>query len=49
MYNTIVSSTPLGRPGTPEDIMGVAVFLASAASAYITGQTICIDGGRTIL
>jgi NAD(P)-dependent dehydrogenase (short-subunit alcohol dehydrogenase family) len=49
MYNTIVSSTPLGRPGSPEDIMGVVVFLASAASAYITGQTICIDGGRTIL
>ena len=49
MYDTIVSSTPLGRPGSPEDIMGVAVFLASAASAYITGQTICIDGGRTIL
>ena len=33
MYNTIVSSTPLGRPGNPEDIMGIAVFLASAASA----------------
>ena len=49
MYNTIVSSTPLGRAGNPEDVMGVAVFLASAASAYITGQTICVDGGRTIL
>jgi NAD(P)-dependent dehydrogenase (short-subunit alcohol dehydrogenase family) len=49
MYNTIISTTPLGRAGNPEDIMGVTVFLASAASAYITGQTICIDGGRTIL
>jgi NAD(P)-dependent dehydrogenase (short-subunit alcohol dehydrogenase family) len=49
MYDTIVSSTPLGRVGNPEDIMGVCVFLASAASSYITGQTICIDGGRTIL
>ena len=49
MYNTIISSTPLGRVGSPEDIMGVVVFLASAASAYITGQTICVDGGRTIL
>ena len=49
MYNTIVSSTPLGRAGNPEDVMGVAVFLASAASAYMTGQTICVDGGRTIL
>ncbi len=49
MYRTIVSSTPLGRVGRPEDIMGGVVFLASAASSYITGQTICIDGGRTVL
>jgi len=49
MYNTILSSTPLGRVGKPEDIMGIVVFLASAASAYITGQTICVDGGRTVL
>jgi NAD(P)-dependent dehydrogenase (short-subunit alcohol dehydrogenase family) len=49
MYNTIVSSTPLGRVGSPEDIMGVCVFLASTASSYITGQTICVDGGRTVL
>jgi NAD(P)-dependent dehydrogenase (short-subunit alcohol dehydrogenase family) len=49
MYNTIIASTPLGRVGGPEDIMGVCVFLASAASSYITGQTICIDGGRTVL
>lgn len=49
MYHTIVSSTPLGRVGNPEEIMGVCVFLASSASSYITGQTICVDGGRTIL
>jgi NAD(P)-dependent dehydrogenase (short-subunit alcohol dehydrogenase family) len=49
MYKTIVSSTPLGRVGSPEDIMGACVFLASAASSYITGQTLCVDGGRTIL
>ncbi len=49
MYNTIVSSTPRGRVGGLEDIMGACVFLASAASSYITGQTICIDGGRTVL
>ncbi|MEW6334507.1 MAG: glucose 1-dehydrogenase [Thermodesulfobacteriota bacterium] len=49
MYDTIVASTPLGRVGSPEDIMGVCVFLASSASSYITGQTICVDGGRTIL
>jgi gluconate 5-dehydrogenase len=38
---------PLGRPGTPTDLEGAVVFLASDASAYITGQTIVIDGGIT--
>jgi NAD(P)-dependent dehydrogenase (short-subunit alcohol dehydrogenase family) len=36
---------PLGRAGTPEDVCGAAVFLASDAANYITGQTIYIDGG----
>jgi len=48
-YKTIIDSTPLKRVGGPEDIMGVTVFLASSASDFITGQTICIDGGRTVL
>jgi len=48
-YKTIIDSTPLKRVGGPEDIMGVTVFLASGASDFITGQTICIDGGRTVL
>jgi NAD(P)-dependent dehydrogenase (short-subunit alcohol dehydrogenase family) len=34
--------------GEPEDIAGAAVFLASAASSWMTGQTIVIDGGATI-
>jgi NAD(P)-dependent dehydrogenase (short-subunit alcohol dehydrogenase family) len=38
---------PLGRIGRPEEIKGVAVFLASEASSYITGQIICLDGGTT--
>lgn len=46
---TIMEFTPLGRVGEPEDIMGTSVFLASSASDYITGQTICLDGGRTVL
>jgi NAD(P)-dependent dehydrogenase (short-subunit alcohol dehydrogenase family) len=40
--------TPVGRIGMPDDIAGVAVFLASPAAAYITGQTIVADGGLTI-
>jgi NAD(P)-dependent dehydrogenase (short-subunit alcohol dehydrogenase family) len=38
----------LRRLGEPEDIAGAAVFLASRAGRWITGQTIVIDGGRTI-
>ncbi len=41
-------ATPLGRIGEPGDIGGAAVFLASAASAYITGQTLIVDGGRIV-
>ena len=37
--------TPLGRIGTPGDVGRAAVFLASDASAFITGQTMWIDGG----
>lgn len=40
--------TPLGHIGEPEDIAGVAVFLASRAARFITGQTIVADGGVTI-
>lgn len=40
-----LSRTPLRRLGTPEDIAGAAVFLASDASAYMTGQVLVIDGG----
>jgi NAD(P)-dependent dehydrogenase (short-subunit alcohol dehydrogenase family) len=39
------SLIPWGRIGTPEDLAGTAVFLASAASEYVTGQTIYVDGG----
>ena len=39
------TNVPLRRFGEPEDLKGIAVFLASAASAYITGQAIAVCGG----
>ncbi|GAA0333871.1 SDR family oxidoreductase [Sphingomonas oligophenolica] len=40
--------TPLGRIGEPQEVAGAAVFLASKAGAYVTGQGIVVDGGTTI-
>jgi 3-oxoacyl-[acyl-carrier protein] reductase len=41
----VADATPLGRSGTPEDVAGVVVFLASAEAAFITGQTLAVNGG----
>ena len=43
----VEARTPMGRIGTPGELSGVAVFLASAASAYVTGQVLAVDGGMT--
>ena len=40
--------TPAGRPGTPEEVGHLAVFLASEEASYITGQLMVVDGGNTI-
>jgi NAD(P)-dependent dehydrogenase (short-subunit alcohol dehydrogenase family) len=45
----IMSRTPLGRIGHPDEIAGIAAFLASEDASYITGQTIYADGGRLAL
>lgn len=45
----VLSRTPIGRAGEPEEVASVAAFLASSDASYITGQTIYPDGGRLAL
>ncbi len=43
----LTATIPMGRLGVPEDLVGAAVFLASEAGRFMTGQTLYVDGGRT--
>lgn len=43
-----LAGTPMGRIGQPEEVAGAALFLASDASRYVTGQTLIVDGGATV-
>lgn len=47
-YAKFMASNPLKRIGEPGEIAGAAVFLASNESSYMTGQTLCVDGGWSI-
>jgi 2-deoxy-D-gluconate 3-dehydrogenase len=47
-YKRIVDRTPAGRFGTPGECAGAAVFLASRASDFVTGQSIAVDGGYSV-
>ncbi|WP_255621120.1 SDR family oxidoreductase [Pseudonocardia sp. DSM 110487] len=44
-YETMLARMPIGRWGTPDDLAGAVVYLASEASAYVTGTVLCVDGG----
>jgi NAD(P)-dependent dehydrogenase (short-subunit alcohol dehydrogenase family) len=45
----LLSRTPLGRLAQPQDVSGIVAFLASPAAAFITGQTIAVDGGYSVM
>ncbi len=49
IQDRVEERTPMGRIGREGELKGVAVFLASAASSFITGQTIVVDGGASIV
>jgi NAD(P)-dependent dehydrogenase (short-subunit alcohol dehydrogenase family) len=48
LFNQMAKTAPLGRGGTPEDIANAVVFLASDEASFITGQYLCVCGGRSL-
>jgi 3-oxoacyl-[acyl-carrier protein] reductase len=48
LYQRTLESIPWGRYGSPEEIAGVALFLASDLASWVTGQTIVVDGGQSL-
>jgi 3-oxoacyl-[acyl-carrier protein] reductase len=49
MHERLLAAIPARRMGTPEDVAGCVVFLASEESAYVTGQTLHVNGGMAMI
>jgi len=48
VFDFVRRKTPAGRWGNPRDMVGAAVFLASAGSAFVTGAALPVDGGYSV-
>ncbi len=48
-HEQVLATIPLGRTGKPEELLGPFLLFASKAGTYVTGQTLFVDGGRTVL
>lgn len=48
LYSSVLGKIPFGRLGKPEEVANVVMFLASPLAQWVTGQTICVDGGQLL-
>ena len=48
VHDEILKGIPQGRLAEPEEIAGIALYLASGASSFTTGETVTVDGGQTL-